>query len=412
MTASAQKKLRVFIPFALGYFLSYLFRVVNAVLAPDLASDLAVGPSELGLLTAAYFITFAAFQLPLGVLLDRFGPRKIESFLLIFAAAGAFVFANAQSLSVLVIGRALIGFGVSACLMAAFKAFVIWFRRQQLPLINGTQMAAGGFGALTATAPVEAALGITDWRGVFFILALITLAVSAAVFFVVPEKKVEHKTDGIKDQLRGIVSVFSSLTFWRIAPLTVASQATFLAIQGLWSGPWLRDVAGFERSAVAQVLLTIAVAMVAGFILIGAVAERLSRLGIKPVAVAVAGMSAFMLVQTLLVLQATSWARTLWLLYGIFGTTGIVPYAVLSQSFPLHLSGRVNTALNLLVFVAAFSAQWGIGAIINLWPATADGGYAPAGYQAAFVMMLLLQLLSLLWFIFTSLIHHRRNRIG
>ena len=182
------KKLRVFIPFALGYFLSYLYRVVNAVLAPDLAAELGVGPSELGLLTAAYFITFAAFQLPLGILLDRFGSRKIESLLLIFAAAGAFVFSKAESVTGLVIGRALIGFGVSACLMAAFKAFVLWFRREQLPLINGIQMASGGFGALTATAPVEAALGITDLRGIFFILSILTLAVAATVFFVVPEK--------------------------------------------------------------------------------------------------------------------------------------------------------------------------------------------------------------------------------
>lgn len=411
MTASVQKKMRVFIPFALGYFLSYLFRVVNAVLAPNLASELGVGPSQLGLLTAAYFITFAAFQLPLGVLLDRYGPRKIESFLLIFAAAGAFVFSRAQSVSGLVLGRALIGFGVSACLMAAFKAFVMWFQRQQLPLINGIQMAAGGFGALTATAPVEAALGITDWRGVFLVLSIIALAIAAAVFFVVPEKKVEHNSDSIKEQLRGIGSVFSSLTFWRIAPLTVASQAAFLAIQGLWSGPWLLDVAGFERPVMARVLLMIAAAMVAGFILTGAAAERLSRLGVKPISVAVAGMTAFMLVQTLLILEATSWAHTLWVLFGIFGTTGIIPYAVLSQSFPLHLSGRVNTALNLLVFVAAFSAQWGIGAIINLWPVTAGGSYSPAGYQAAFTMMLLLQLIALLWFISISLVHHRRRQI-
>jgi len=411
MQSSFYKKLCVFIPFALGYFLSYLFRVVNAVLAPNLASDLGVGPSELGLLTATYFITFAASQLPLGVLLDRFGPRKIEAFLLIFAAVGAFIFSRAQSVSGLVIGRALIGFGVSACLMAAFKAFVIWFDRQQLPLINGFQMAAGGFGALTATAPVEAALGVTDWRGVFFILAIITLAVAAAVFFVVPEKKTETNHDSIKDQLNGIVSVFSSLTFWRIAPLTVMSQAAFLAIQGLWSGPWLRDVAGFERATIARVLLAVAVAMVAGFIFTGAVAERLSRMGIKPIAVAVAGMSAFIVVQALLILEVTSWTHTLWVMFGIFGTTGILPYAVLSQSFPLHLSGRVNTALNLLVFVAAFAAQWGIGAIINLWPETAGGGYAPPGYQAAFAMMLLLQLLSLLWFFFANLTHHRRNRI-
>ncbi len=411
MQPSFLQKSRIFIPFALGYFLSYLFRVVNAVLAPELALDLDLSPSELGLLTAAYFITFAAFQLPLGVLLDRFGPRKIEAFLLIFAAGGALVFSRAQSVTGLVIGRALIGFGVSACLMAAFKAYVLWYRRQQLPLINGFQMAAGGFGALTATAPVEAALTVTDWRGIFLALALITLAVAATVFCVVPEKKHETTGGSIKDQLVDVAGVFSSLTFWRIAPPAVMSQATFLAVQGLWSGPWLRDVAGFERAVIAQVLLTIAIAMVVGFISLGAVAERLSRLGIKPIAVAVTGMSIFMAVQILLVLEVVSWAHALWILFGIFGTTGIIPYAVLSQSFPQHLSGRVNTALNLLVFVAAFSAQWGIGAIINLWPSTSDGGYAATGYQAAFAMMLALQVMSMLWFISITLIQHRRKQI-
>jgi len=403
MSPSLGKNLRVFIPFALGYFLSYLYRVVNAVLAPDLASELGIGPSELGLLTAAYFITFAAFQLPLGVLLDRFGPRKIESFLLIFAAAGALVFSRAESVTGLVIGRALIGFGVSACLMAAFKAFVLWFPRERLPLINGIQMAAGGFGALTATAPVEAALGVTDWRGIFFILSLISLAIAIAVFIVVPEKKIEQTGESIKEQLQGIIQVFSSLTFWRIAPLTVMSQAAFLAIQGLWSGPWLRDVAGFDREMTAQILLMIAAAMVVGFILMGAVAERLSRLGIKPIVIAVAGMTAFMITEGLLVLEVTSWARTLWVLFGIFGTTGIIPYAVLSQSFPIHLSGRVNTGLNLLVFICAFAAQWGIGTIISLWPGTAAGGYSPPGYQAGFAMMLGLQVTALLWFFITGI---------
>jgi predicted MFS family arabinose efflux permease len=404
------KKLRVFIPFALGYFLSYLYRVVNAVLAPDLASELGIGPSELGLLTAAYFITFAAFQLPLGVLLDRFGPRKIESFLLIFAAAGAFIFSKAESVTGLVIGRAFIGFGVSSCLMAAFKAFVLWFRKEQLPLINGLQMAAGGFGALTATAPVEAALGVTDWRGIFFILSIVTLVVAAGVFAVVPEKKIEQNGDSIKEQLKGIIQVFSSLTFWRIAPVTVMSQTAFLAIQGLWSGPWLRDVAGLEREMIAQILLMIAAAMIAGFILMGAVAERLSRLGIKSIAVAVAGMAAFMITQVLLILEVIPWARTVWVLFGIFGTTGIIPYAVLSQSFPLHLSGRVNTGVNLLVFICAFAAQWGIGAIINLWPAPAADGYAAPGYQAGFAMMLCLQVIALLWFFAASIRMNRRKK--
>lgn len=373
--------------------------MVNAVLAPDLTAELALDPSQLGMLTAAYFISFAACQLPLGVLLDRFGPRRIEAFLLLFAALGALVFSRAQSLSGLVFGRALIGIGVSSCLMAAFKAYVLWFPKDQWPRINGLQMAAGGLGALTATAPVEAMLGITDWRGVFLILAGTTAAVAFTVLWVVPENLPEQKTR-LKDQIRGVVGVFSSPVFWRIAPLTTASQAAFLSIHGLWAGPWLRDVAQLDRPGVARVLLSIAIAMVAGFIFLGTLAERLSRRGIGPMTTAVFGMSLFMLVQLLVTLHVRSWAVSLWIAYGFFGTTGIISYAGLSQCFPQNTTGRVTTSINLLVFIAAFGTQWAIGAIINRWPVAADGSYAPAGYQAGFALMLGLQFLSLLWFLF------------
>ncbi len=314
-------RLRVFVPFACGYFLSYLYRVVNSVIAPNLVDDIGVDPSELGLLTSAYFITFAAAQLPLGVLLDRFGPRKIEAFLLLFAGIGAWVFAEAETLTGLVAGRALIGFGVSACLMAAFKAYVIWYPREQLPLINGYQMAAGGLGALAATAPVEAALAITDWRGVFTALAVLTLVIAALVFFVVPERAAAGRELRFGEQVRGIKRVFSSLVFWRIAPWTTLSQATFLSIQGLWAGPWLRDVAGYDRHQVAGTLLLVAVAMVSGFILLGTAAERLSRKGVRPLVVAATGMMLFMGVLLLIILEIRSAAMVLWGLFGFFGTS-------------------------------------------------------------------------------------------
>jgi sugar phosphate permease len=405
-------RLRVFLPFACGYFLSYLYRVVNAVIAPNLVNDIGVDPSDLGLLTSAYFITFAAAQMPLGVLLDRFGPRKIEAFLLVFAGIGAWVFAEAETLTGLVAGRALIGFGVSACLMAAFKAYVIWYPREQLPLINGFQMAAGGLGALAATAPVEAALAITDWRGVFTALAVLTLVIAAFVFFVVPERVVAGRDLRIGEQVRGIKRVFSSLVFWHIAPWTTLSQATFLSIQGLWAGPWLRDVAGYDRHQVAGTLLLVAVAMVSGFILLGTAAERLSRKGVRPLVVAATGMAIFMSILLLIILEIKSAAMVLWCLFGFFGTSGILPYAVLSQSFPPQLSGRVNTAVNLLVFVTAFMAQWGIGSVIELWPASTAGGYAPAGYRSAFSIMLVAQGLTFLWFMTASGMLRRRGMRG
>ncbi|MFA5517060.1 MAG: MFS transporter [Desulfuromonadales bacterium] len=389
--------LRVFAPVALGYFLSYLFRVVNAVIAPNLSQDLALDAAGLGLLTSVYFLAFAAFQLPLGVLLDRYGPRRTESALLLIAAAGALLFARAESLTALVAARALIGLGASACLMAAFKAFVLWFPAPRLPLINGLQMAAGGLGAITATAPVEALLRVTDWRGIFTLLALLTFLVAVAVFTIVPEQPGEGAKPDLRLQLLGIATIFRNRFFWRIAPWTVASQTSFLAIQGLWAGPWLRDVAGLARPEIAQVLLLIAIAMVAGFFLLGWMAERLGRRGISPMTVAAVGMGVFMLAQLPLVFQWSLPVRPLWLLFGFCGTVNILPYAALSQSVPAQLAGRAITGLNLLVFVAAFAAQWGIGAVIGLWPPV-DAGFSSTGYRAAFGLILAIQVMGGVWF--------------
>lgn len=389
---------RVFLPFAAGYFISYLYRVVNAVIGPDLASDLVLGPASLGLLTSTYFISFASFQLPLGVLLDRYGPKRTEAALLLFAGLGALVFSKAQTAAGLMVGRALIGFGVSACLMAAFKAYTMWFPRKQWPLINGFQMASGGLGVLAATSPVEAMLGYTDWRGVFTLLAFLTFGVAVIIFTVVPERRDDNRPGDFGEQLRGVRQVFTSLSFWRTAPVTTMSQASFLAIHSLWSGPWLRDVAGMTREQSASVLFWVAVAMIAGWISLGGLAARLDRKKISITNTAVTGMACFMAVQLLLLVCPVSWALPVWLLFGYFGTTGIIAYAGLTRAFDVSLSGRVTTALNLLVFVTAFIGQWAIGWVIGLWPQGAAGGYAEEGFRAGFSMMLVLQAAALLWF--------------
>ena len=328
---------RVFLPFASGYFLSYIFRAVNAVIAPNLMTDMGVGPSALGMLTAVYFIAFAAFQLPLGVLLDRFGPRKVEALLLLFAGLGAILFSRAESLAGLVAGRAFIGFGVSACLMSAFKAYTLWFPREKWAIVNGFQMAAGGLGALAATSPVEMSLRFTSWRGVFFGLGILSLLIAAVVFLVVPEKKTAGDRESLSLLLRGICDIFTSRKFWRIAPLTTLSQATFLAIQGLWVGPWLTHVGRLERSAVAEVLFGVAVAMVAGFVLLGGLVERLSNKGVRISTTAVTGMTLFMVTQLLLIAGPVRWVRPLWFCFGFLGTTGIIAYSALALSFPAHL---------------------------------------------------------------------------
>ncbi|MBO6521602.1 MAG: MFS transporter [Rhodospirillales bacterium] len=392
--------IRVFVPFALGYLLSYLLRVVNAVIAPALIEDLGLSASDLGLLTSANLFAFAAFQLPLGVLLDRYGPRRTEAVLLIIAAAGTAVFALAGSLALLIMGRAMIGLGTSACLMAAFTAYAIWLPKERLPAVNGYQMVAGGIGALIGTTPIEYIEELLGWRGVFWVLTGVALVMAAIVYFVVPERKDPgHGSETFREAIGGVRRVFWSPLFWRVAPLCVSSQAAFLGIQSLWLGPWFHDVMELDNRATADALFLVACAMVASYMCLAVITGYLSRRGVGAIRISVIGMSVFIVMQLVVVFELAPVNQVTWMVWAFTATYGIVSYAGLTQRFPTSLAGRVVTAINLLAFFGAFAVQWGVGVIIDFWPLTASGGFHPEGYRWAFGIVAGVQIVALIWFL-------------
>ena len=169
----------VFLPFVSGYYLSYLYRTINALIAGQLATELGIGPADLGFLTSAYFLTFALLQLPLGMLLDRYGPRRIQGALMLVAASGAALFGMGHGFATLLVGRALIGAGVAGALMAGLKAIVLWFPKERVALVNGWFVMLGALGAVTASEPAALMLQWTGWRGMFEILALATAGSAA-----------------------------------------------------------------------------------------------------------------------------------------------------------------------------------------------------------------------------------------
>ena len=401
---------RIYLPLALGYAISYFYRNANAIIEVDLVRDLGLGPADLGLLTSVYFISFAAFQLPLGVLLDRYGPRRTESILLLFAALGSILFAQAESLSGLIVGRLLIGLGVSACLMAAFKSYVLWFSSQRLAMINGLQMVAGGLGALLATIPLQNALSYTDWRGVFTGLAIITVFASVCLWMFLPEnQRTDDKLPSLKLHLKEIGQVLRSRIFWGIAPLAAISSGANMAIHGLWMKPWLRDVTGLSADNAAQLLFAMTLTVIGGFLTLGIIAERLSQLfDVHLMSISVFGMTIFLFIQGTMIYGGIGSPLILVILLGFFGTASVLVYAGYAKIFPKNLSGRVSTFLNLLVFIGAFILQWGIGAIIELWPPT-DNGYDPESYQSAFGFLVILQAAGLMWYLFSKKIYRKQN---
>jgi MFS family permease len=389
--------LRVFAPFAVGYFMSYLFRTVNAVIADELTASLGITAAGLGFLTSAYFFAFGAFQAPLGILLDRFGPRRIEAALLLVAATGAALFSVGEGLGVLAVGRALIGIGVSACLMAAITANVMWWPADRLPMVNGLFMASGGLGAVFATTPVRALMTVTDWRGLFLGLAVVTVACAALLFVVVPERPRRSGGGTWGTLLRGTAEVFSSRIFWRMAPPAVVVQGAFMAYMALWAGPWLRDVDGFDKHEVATHLQYAAMAMVAGYTGFALASDALRRRGLPPMVVATTGMILATAVQVALLLGLPLPPVIAWVLYPLFASASVMIYAILSQGFAPEMAGRVNTAANLLMFVVAFALQWGLGSVIGAFPPGPHGGYAPEGHRLALGIVVVGQVAALLW---------------
>jgi MFS family permease len=389
--------LRVFLPLSTGYFLSFLFRSINAVIAPELARDAGVGAAGLGLLTAAFFAGFAAVQLPLGVMLDRWGAARVQSALLLLAAVGAAGFAAGDGAGELIGARALIGVGCAGGLMSAFKAIVRWYPPERLSLVNGCYLAVGGLGAIVATLPVEALLGVVGWRGVFAGLAGLCVVSAVLIFTLVPRGDVAADPPPLRTQLRVLRAILRDRLFWRLIPVSVAGMGGTLAIQGLWAGPWLADGVGLDRTGVAGRLMVLSVAMTAGFVLTGLVADRLRARGVSSLTtmawgttISIAALAAI----TAGIDPAGSWH---WVVFGLCGQVTAIVYPTLSRHFGAAYAGRAGTGNTLLVFVGIFALQAGMGAVVDLWPRDASGAYPVHAYQAAFGTVLAGLVASLGW---------------
>jgi MFS family permease len=386
---------RVFAPFAVGYFLSYLLRNANAVISPELTGEMGLAAADLGLLTSAYLLAFGLFQLPLGLLLDRYGPRRVEAALLVVCAAGCALFAGGEAMPQLTLGRALIGLGVSACLMASFKAFSLWFPLERQASLNAAIMAAGGLGALAASSPLGALLPLMGWRGIFFALAGASL-LAATLIITTPEKPGTTARETVAQQLTGLSTVFRSRAFWHLAPQMTLIVGGFMALQGLWTVPWLMQVNGLTRTAAAFHLLLMAGAQLGGFLLIAVFVQRLARAGLPPGRLLTLGMGLGLITVFGIVFDlAPSWV--LWPALGLVFSVGNLSYALLSSGFPVALAGRANTALNLGAFVGAFGIQWLFGVTVDLLK---TGGLETiTAYRATLAGLLVLQTVGWIWFL-------------
>jgi predicted MFS family arabinose efflux permease len=387
----------VFAAFALSYFFSAVIRAATATLAPALVAEFTLSPADLGLLAGGYFLGFAAFQLPLGQWLDRFGPKRVLLGFMAVAVIGCAAFALAQGFASLLIARILTGIGVCACLMAPLTAYRRYLKPQFQVRANSWMLMSGSMGMVASTLPVAAIQSAIGWRGVFVVVGVAIVGVVAILAWVLPKWRVDAPPVGAASATdTSYRAIFKHPYFIRLAPLAFFNYGGMVAIQSLWAGPWMVNINGLSPKAAATGLFWINCCMLLAFALWGAFAPALTRAGWSANRLVSWGLPTSVVALVLAIALGPQASWPFWAAYCVLSTFVSVTQPAVAMAFPAHLTGRALSAYNLMIFAGVFAVQWGIGLIINA--ALAQGLGKLAAYQLAHGVFAAACALSLGWF--------------
>jgi predicted MFS family arabinose efflux permease len=375
---------------------------VLAVVGPALALEFGLSASGLGALAAAFFAAYALAQLPIGLAFDLYGVRRVQVVLSLLAALGFLLCALAPDALVLAAGRFVSGIGIAGALIGIMKSGAQWYPPHRLAAVTGAAIFIGAVGGLATTVPVQAVLPLIGWRGAFLALALLACLGAAWIHLSVPLAPPGARPPPrrrLGAEIAEFGRIFAHPRFLRFTPAVALASGLVFTYQGLWAGPWLRDVAGLGGEPRATILLFYALGMMCGSLVGGQVASALQHRGLDPMLVPFAGMALIAAAQLGLILAPRDPVvlAALWFCFAASGSTGPVAYAALAQRFPPELTGRVATAMNFSMLALVFVLQNLIGVILDLWPRTAMGGWDPAGYGWALGLTLALQALAAFW---------------
>ena len=388
----------VFFVFAFGYFLSCLLRAITATLSPVLTSEFNLLSADLGLLAGGYFLGFACMQIPLGYLLDKYGPKKIVSSFLLIALVGTGSFALAESFSGLLISRILIGIGVSACLMAPLTGYRIWYAENQQQRANSWMLMIASLGFLSSTLPVQLLLPSFGWRWIFggitilILISIILMLVFIPKWNLIKSNQLEEPTN------KGTLSeVWKSKFFISVIPMGLFNYGGLMAIQTLWAGPWMIRVAGYTPLQSATGLFWINVTMLVSFFVWGYFLPKISSIGFSATKILRLGLPiSFCIMLTIIILgsKAGAFYLTLFILSSIFLS---VTQPAVGLAFSGYSAGKALTSFNLLIFAGTFIMQWLMGFVIDI---TKSFGYSEiTAFKSAFSVFLVLSLVSYLFFL-------------
>ncbi|HJV33866.1 MFS transporter [Geomonas sp.] len=366
-----RKRWMIFVILALAYILVYFYRVSLAVVAADVSRDLRLSPAQLGSLSSILFYVYAAAQIPLGPMIDRLGSRVVISGCGVLTAIGGIVFSQAGSLGTAMAGRVLIGIGTASVLMASLAIFSHWFTKQEFGRLSGFMVAVGNLGNLAGTAPLALAVALVGWRNSFLGIGIWQAVVTVLVFWLVRDRPPhDPAVHGGHPAPMGMVEawkqIFGNRDFWLLSAAAFAWYGNYLAVQGLWGGPYLMEVLKLSRVQTGRMLMCTSLGFIVGSLFTDSIARKVLHSYKKTLLFGLVGllvlMAAFLGLAEMLPLPVLA---ALFFMLGLAVSSGVMIYPIIRSMFPVRIVGTGLTSLNFFVLMGAASMQQIMGVVIG-----------------------------------------------
>jgi len=391
------------------FFLSQFYRVSNAVIAPLLIQDLSLDTKSIGLISASFFYAFAVTQVPISLLLDKVGARKMMTALSLVGVIGAVVFSLADGLTVGVLGRALLGVGMACNLMGPYKLLTAWFSPRIFATLAGILVALGSIGNMIATTPLVILVDQVGWRSGFQLIAFIHLILAFLFFIIVhdhPRPSTEFSAPAgnnmTTDQaMRNLKALFKLKDFWIISLGTFGRYGIYAAFQALWAGPYLMDVMGLSALTTGNLILLLNLGMILGSPIWGVLSDRLFKTRKWVIVAGSIGIVLTIVIMAIIPTDMPLLALTLLFFgFGFFNATGPLMYPQIKDLMPMEMAGAAMTGINFFTMIGPALFLQGLGTLMQgLYP---DASRGPEAFHAAFVVCISCLTLITILYCFTN----------
>ena len=372
----------VFITLSILYFFSIFHRVGTASIATNLVTDFNTDNSVLGLMSGMYFYSYAAAQIPVGIMLDKIGTRKTLTILGLVASCGNLIFSLSPTVPILALGRGLVGFGVGGFYVSALKALAVGYDPKRYATLTGVLTSIGNIGGIAASSPLALLTLSLNWREAFLIIFLLMFFFIVVAWFVTKdnEDKVFKGKRSIKDDLG---KIFSNTQLLKIVPVPFFVYGCFVSFQGLWAGPFLMNVYGMSKATASLFFMFISIGFIVAFPLAGIISDKISRK--KPVLLVGIILSLLHWLGMTIFGGALNSYQLLALLIFLGISYGItcIFLTIPATLFPLEISGSAIASLNIFNFIGGGFFQYFMGFIID---STYQTGNEFFSYQIIFIV--------------------------